>query len=163
MNWRARTLCFLVPALLASVACSSGDENPNENDPLRDSLIVRCDMPGDHVCREYNRGVAGEASAFVDLGEARAACTQGWPGDPAVAGTFGEGHCVPDDALGRCVTQTHTLPILATVDYYYPGFATTDTLEDPESLLKELCARVESNAAAAGQEVTSIYQSPPFP
>jgi len=150
-------------SLFVTVACgSSGDENPNKGDPLENAVVVRCDMPADHVCREYQRGQQGNATAFVDLPSARSTCAAGWPGGAVGPGTFSEAACSEEAALGRCYTQTHTLPRLTTIDYFYAGFGDTDTQEDPLAPLKTLCAAVQSNAAAAGVEVTSTFQISPF-
>ncbi|MFZ5895364.1 MAG: hypothetical protein ACOY0T_30190 [Myxococcota bacterium] len=149
--------------LIIPVACGgSGDKDPNVGDPLANADVVRCDMPEDHVCREYQRGKQGNATAFVDLPAARSTCAGGWPGGSSAGGVFSEGLCSQDDTLGRCVTQTHTLPRLVTLDYYYTNFADTATRAEPIEFLKDVCAAVQKNAAAGGVEVTSIFQIPPF-
>lgn len=153
--------CFLFAVTLAitAVGCGGdGDADPNVGDPLANEEVVRCDMPADHVCREYNRGHQGKATAFVDLPAARKACGDGWPGGALDGGTFSAGSCSQEDALGRCATQTHTLPMLTTFDYFYSGFGDgTATLEG----LAGACANIEKNAPE-GSEVTSVFETPPF-
>jgi hypothetical protein len=155
-----RTLALA--GLLAAAGCGGGDEDPNAGDALANATIVRCDMPEDHVCREYQRGQQGNATAFVDLPSARSTCAAGWPGGVVAPGKFSADPCAVEDALGRCYTQTHTLPRLTTIDYFYKSFGNTDTLEDPTVPLKTLCASVQSNAKAASVDVTSTFQIPPF-
>jgi hypothetical protein len=156
-----RTLALI--GLIFSLGCSGGgDENPNLGDPLADAAIARCDMPLDHACREYQRGRQGDATAFVDLPSARKSCAAGWPGGADAPGVFSGDACSVETALGRCYTQTHTLPRLITLDYYYEGFADTDTRTEPLKLLESLCAAVESNAKAGGVDVTSTFQAGPF-
>lgn len=145
-------------ALIIAGCGSEGDRNPNVNDPLANEEVVRCDMPADHVCREYNRGHQGDATAFVDLSAARRDCANGWPGGALDAGVFSAGSCSQDDALGRCATETHTLAVLLMFDYFYTGFADgAATLES----LKGICANIEKNAPEGG-EVTSVFKTPPF-
>ncbi|HET9933326.1 MAG TPA: hypothetical protein VFQ35_21625 [Polyangiaceae bacterium] len=151
---------FLVVCALSAAACGSdGDANPNVDDPLANEDVVRCDMPADHACREYNRGQQGDATAFVDLPAARKSCVGGWPGGPPDAGVFGAGSCSKDDALGRCVTQSQTIAVLVTIDYFYTGFADGTATTDQ---LQQVCANVQANAAAHGVQLTSVFQSPPF-
>ena len=156
-------LLFVASLFTVPLGCGSeGDKDPNTSDPLANAEFVRCDMPADHVCREYQRGKSGDASAFVDLPTARSICKGGWPGGATTGGTFEEGSCNQKDTLGRCFTQTHTLPILNTLDYFYTGFGDTATREDPLEPLKTLCANVQASAAAQGVDVTSTFQIPPF-
>jgi hypothetical protein len=159
-----RTLITLAAVTqLFSVACGGGgDEDPNKNDPLSNEEIVRCDMPEDHACREYQRGQQGNATAFVDLPAARSSCAGGWPGGSPAPGVFSADSCNSEGALGRCVTQTHTLPRLNTVDYFYPEFGDTATAEDPLEPLRKLCAAVQQDAAAHDVDVTSTFEIPPF-
>lgn len=151
---------FVIALACGASGCGSdGDADPNVNDPLAAEDVVRCDMPADHACREYDRGHQGEATAFVDLPAARRSCTGGWPGGPPDAGAFSAGSCSQDDALGRCVTQSHTLAVLVTLDYFYTGFGDgTATTED----LSAICASIQANAAANNVEVTSTFEAPPF-
>lgn len=153
-----RTLAIVL-ACTASACGGGGDADPNVNDPLAAEDVVRCDMPADHACREYDRGHQGEATAFVDLPAARKSCIGGWPGGPPDAGVFSAGSCSQDDALGRCMTLSHTLAVLATIDYFYTGFGDGNATSAD---LAELCAGVQAQAAANGVEVTSTFQSPPF-
>jgi hypothetical protein len=147
-------------ALLAA-ACSASDHQ-NSGDALADADIVRCDMPSDLACREYDRGVQGDATAFVSLSDARSSCSHGWPGLSGKAGTFEAGACGTNDVLARCRTTTSTTPALVTIDYFYTGFADTASKDDPVAPLRTLCAAVQSNAAQAGVNVTSVIELPPF-
>lgn len=163
MTYRYSNVNFAILAASLAIACGGGgDADPNANDPLAKAEIVRCDMPEDHVCREYQRGRQGDAFAFIDLPAARSSCAGGWPGGSPAAGVFSADSCSSDDTLGRCVTQTHTLPRLNTLDYFYTGFGDTATADDPLQALRDLCAAVQKSAADQNIDVTSTFEIPPF-
>ncbi|HWA71637.1 MAG TPA: hypothetical protein VG937_04875 [Polyangiaceae bacterium] len=123
-------------ALLASICLSAcGDGKKQQDDPLANAAVVRCDMSDDQACIEYQRVQNGNVEAFVALDEARLLCAGGWNGDSTKPGTFGEGACPTDGALARCSLPRGYLQL----NYYYEGFADTETLEDPLAPLTKAC------------------------
>lgn len=104
-------------------------------------------MPEDMACIEYQRVRSGNVDAFVAVDEARIICAAGWSGDSKKPGTFAEGACATDAALARCRISHGYLAF----HYYYEGFASTATLDDPLLPLTALC-----------KQSTGATEVPPF-
>jgi hypothetical protein len=134
LTWhRARPLRISLFASICLIAC--GADKKQQDDPLANAEVVRCDMSDDQACVEYQRVRSGNVEAFVALDEARVLCAGGWNGDSTKPGTFGEGACPTDGALARCSAPRGYLQLT----YYYEGFADTETLEDPLAPLTKAC------------------------
>lgn len=131
----APPLLPLFTALLLPLGCDDDSDAPE--DPLAGEDIVRCELPDDGACIEYQRALSGPVKAFVVLQEARKVCAGGWSGDGTRPGTFGAGSCATEGALARCSISRDYLE----VHYYYPGFADSETLDDPLPPLISLCTQ----------------------
>ena len=128
----AYTLFF---ALALLPGCDDAEEAPP--DPLAGAQVVHCELAEDQACIEYQRVRVGNTEAFIALDDARAICTAGWSGDGTKPGTFAEGACSTDAALARCRVTRNYLEL----DYFYEGFADTETREDPLLPLTTLCGK----------------------
>lgn len=135
-------------ALLLTLVIPLGcDDSGSDPDPFANAEIVHCDMPEDMACIEYQRVRSGSIDAFVAVDEARVICAAGWSGDSTKPGTFGEGPCATDAALARCRDSRGYIEL----DYYYEGFADTETADDPLVPLTALC-----------KQSTGAIEVPPF-
>jgi hypothetical protein len=90
----------------------------------------------------------GDFTGFVNVGEARALCESGWPNGSGEPGTLAEGECATEGALARCRVQFDYIAI----DYFYEGFADTETRADPIAPLSAACTKVGGT-----------LERPPFP
>jgi hypothetical protein len=148
MSGFSRSHAHLSLALFASLLLSLGcDDSESPSDPLDGADVVHCEMAEDNACIEYQRVQSGGVDAFVALDEARAVCAAGWSGDSSKPGRFAEGACASEEALARCSISRGYLEL----DYYYPGFADSETLEDPIPPLVMLC-----------QQSQGTLKTPPF-
>lgn len=130
-----RSPLALIAALALLPGCDDADDEPS--DPLSNADVVRCEMAEDMACIEYQRVRSGKTEAFVVLSEARAVCAAGWLRDGKRPGTFAEGACSTDAALARCSVSRDYLEL----DYFYEGFADTETRDDPLVPLTTLCGK----------------------
>jgi len=146
MSGSARPLMRIPLTLMASLLLSLGcDDSEDPSDPLAGADSVHCEMAEDGACIEYQRVKSGGVDAFVALDEARAVCAAGWSGDGTKPGRFAEGACASEEALARCSISRGYIEL----DYYYPDFADSETLEDPIPPLATLCEQSQGTLKTA--------------
>jgi hypothetical protein len=134
----------LIFVLSLAAGCSSSGGASVTPDPLDGESVVRCNMMDEQACREYRIVQQDGAHWAPDLSEARELCSEG-RSQTGVAGTFEAGACPTDAALARCSQNFGYIAI----DYYYDGFADTETLDDPLAPIATACSNAQGTLERA--------------
>jgi hypothetical protein len=128
-----RNLLLLGSGALA-LGCDKTGQDTVKADQYYDAPVLSCLMTADKTCSEFQAQTVNGLRYTVNSSSAQTLCSEGWNGS-GNAGVFDAVACPTDDAIARCRREASYIEL----DYYYTGFADTDTIANPLTKLATAC------------------------